>query len=168
MATSHVLLVIFSAVIVVVPLVFGEEFIVGDEKGWTTKFDYAAWAKGKEFRFSSIRMGAHTVLRVDGTGFQTCVAPVGTDALTTGNDVITLATPGRKWYICGVGQHCETGNQKLVITVLPQLISPVAAPPPPQTGAPVSSPNSAVGIKASKYQIFMVALPTFLTMLLLV
>ena len=42
------------------------------------------------------------------------------EALTSGSDVITLATPGKKWYICGVAEHCEAANQKLAITVLPQ------------------------------------------------
>jgi hypothetical protein len=54
---------------------------------------------------------------------------LGTKALISGNDVITLATLGRKWYICGVAKHCENGNQKLVILVLPQtLLSPATSP----------------------------------------
>ena len=73
------------------------------------------------------------MLKVDGAGFKQCMAPAGTAALTSGNDVITLATPGRKWYICGVGQHCEVGNQKLVITVLDQVSSPAPSPSTPPT-----------------------------------
>jgi hypothetical protein len=42
--------------------------------------------------------------------------------------VITLAIPGKKWYICGVAKHCEVKNQKLVITVLPQTVSPAPSP----------------------------------------
>jgi hypothetical protein len=56
------------------------------------------------------------------------MASEGTTTLTSGNDVITLATPGRKWYICGVAKHCEAGNQKLVITVLLQTIAPAPSP----------------------------------------
>lgn len=29
--------------------VLGKEFMVGDDKGWTTNFDYQGWAAGKEF-----------------------------------------------------------------------------------------------------------------------
>jgi hypothetical protein len=53
---------------------------------------------------------------------------LGTEALISGNDVITLATAGRKWYICGAAKHCENGNQKLAITVLPQIVSPAPSP----------------------------------------
>lgn len=57
--------------------------------------------------------------KVNGTDFKKCSVPQGSDLpLTTGNDVLTLATPGRKWYLCDVGKHCENG-QKLFITVQP-------------------------------------------------
>lgn len=91
--------------------------------------------------------GAHNVFKVNGTGFQDCKAPAGAEALATGNDVITLATTGRKWYICGVGKHCEKGGQKLAITVLPELLAPA---PSPQAPAPASS---AKGIRPSGYQV---------------
>jgi hypothetical protein len=72
--------------------------------------------------------GVHNVLKVNGTGFQECAAPAGTVALTTGKDVINLATPGRKWYICGVSKHCEVGPQKLFITVMPTSFAPSPSP----------------------------------------
>lgn len=71
---------------------------------------------------------AHNVFRVDGNGFQECTAPAETEAPVTENDVVTLTTPGRKWYICGVGQHCEAGKQRLAITVLAQSDTPAASP----------------------------------------
>lgn len=70
-------------------------------------------------------VGAHNVYKVNGTAFQQCSVPPPSEALTTGNDKITLATAGRKWYICGVGKHCDNG-MKLVITVL----SPSPSPAP--------------------------------------
>ncbi|EEF46461.1 hypothetical protein RCOM_1494350 [Ricinus communis] len=48
-----------------------------------------------------------------------------------------LATPGKKWYICGVGKHCEVGGQKLTITV--QSEAPAPSPsmvPSPLGGMP--------------------------------
>ncbi|KAF9612710.1 hypothetical protein IFM89_003252, partial [Coptis chinensis] len=65
-----------------------KEFVVGDEKGWTIGFDYQAGPAGKNFQVGDT---------------------LGSEALTTGNDVIMLATPGRKWYICGVGKHWSIG-----------------------------------------------------------
>ena len=80
-------------------------------------------------QFFKYQKGNHNVLKVNGTGFQLCVAPVGTVPLTSGNDVIPLATSGRKWYICGVPTNCAYGKQKLAITVLDGL-SPAPSPTP--------------------------------------
>ncbi|KAJ0770091.1 putative Phytocyanin domain, cupredoxin [Helianthus annuus] len=81
--------------------------------------------------------GKHNVFRVNGTVFQQCIIPPTNEALTSGYDVITLATPGRKWYICGVGKHCEYGL-KLFINVLPQSY-PSPPPPPPPSVYPAPS-----------------------------
>jgi hypothetical protein len=61
--------------------------------------------------------GFHNVLIVNGIGFQQCVAPARTQPLISGNDVITLTTPGRKWYICGVAMHCKIENQKRAASI---------------------------------------------------
>ncbi|KAJ9131881.1 hypothetical protein P3X46_034785 [Hevea brasiliensis] len=124
------------------PLTYGKKFIVGDEAGWRLGFDYQAWAKGKHFQVGDKLVfkyypGAHNVFKVNGTGFQNCIRPPATEALKTGNDTIVLATPGRKWYICGVGQHCEKG-MKLFLIVLPR-----AAKSPP---APYSTPYTPKGV----------------------
>ncbi|CAK7341493.1 unnamed protein product [Dovyalis caffra] len=72
---------------------------------------------GTTFIFHYV-VGAHNVFRVNGTGFQYCVNPPANEALSTGHDIVVLRTPGRKWYICGVGNHCENGL-KLFIVVKP-------------------------------------------------
>ncbi|KAL3499458.1 hypothetical protein ACH5RR_038551 [Cinchona calisaya] len=101
--------------------ILAKDIVVGDDSGWKLNFDYQDWANGKEFNVGdnlifNYPKGAHNVYKVDGNGFQQCTYPNGEDALTSGKDVITLATPGKKWYICGVGNHCESG-MKLVINV---------------------------------------------------
>ncbi|RVW59658.1 hypothetical protein VitviT2T_020337 [Vitis vinifera] len=93
--------------------------------------------------------GRHNVFKVNGTVFTNCTIPPPNEALTTGNDVITLATPGRKWYICGVNDHCANYGQKLAITVLEEWASPAPAPSPSTTTAP--APSSAYGISVSGY-----------------
>ncbi|KAH7514066.1 blue copper protein 1b [Ziziphus jujuba] len=146
MASSQ-LFIILAIAAIFVPSISAVEFIVGDDKGWTINFDYQTWAKGKVFHVGDklvfkYPQGAHNVLKVNGTGFQQCEAPEGTLALTSGNDVILLATPGRKWYICGVSRHCEVGNQKLFLTVHPQGFSPTPSPLPsevPSSPATVGS-----------------------------
>ncbi|KAK4851479.1 hypothetical protein QYF36_015550 [Acer negundo] len=84
-----------------------KEFVVGDRKGWTINFDYQAWAEGKDFR-------------------------VG-DKL--GSDEIVLATPGRKWYICG----CETADKSSSL----QYVQPQSSSSPAMAPSPVQS-NMAV------------------------
>lgn len=49
MASSK-LFVILAIAAIIAPSVLGKDHIVGDETGWTTNFDYQAWAKAKEFR----------------------------------------------------------------------------------------------------------------------
>ncbi|KAF5937949.1 hypothetical protein HYC85_025455 [Camellia sinensis] len=79
-------------------------------------------------------MGNHNVFKVNATSFSQCIIPPSNEALTSGHDIIPLMVPGKKWYICGVGQHCAQFGQKLVINV--------------EGGAPAPAPmkNSAHGI----------------------
>ncbi|XP_062170966.1 blue copper protein 1b-like [Alnus glutinosa] len=114
--------IVLAIVAILFPSIMGMDFMVGDDKGWTTNFDYQAWAKGKEFHVGDnlvfkYPVEAHSVIKVNGTSFQQCAISAGNGTLTSRNDVITLATSGNKWYICGVAKHCEVGNQKLFIMV---------------------------------------------------
>ncbi|KAL6326100.1 hypothetical protein AAG906_000975 [Vitis piasezkii] len=144
----------------VLPVVaMATEFTVGDDRGWTINFDYEAWAKDKVFHVGDklvfqYTAGRHNVFKVNGTAFTNCTIPLANEAIKTGNDVITLATPGRKWYIYGVNDHCANYGQKLVITVLEELASPAPAPSNPTAPAP----NSAHGISGSGYQLLMAAM----------
>ncbi|KAH7571680.1 hypothetical protein ACOSP7_014433 [Xanthoceras sorbifolium] len=150
MALHRSIFIIFALISTIVPATtLAKEFIVGDEKGWTINFNYQAWAEGKDFRVGDklvfkYPVQAHTVLKVNGTGFQDCIKPPANEALTSGSDEIVLATPGRKWYICGVGKHCESAGQKLFITVQPQSPAPAIAP----------SPMQAMAVKNTVYQLF--------------
>ncbi|XP_059461873.1 blue copper protein 1a-like [Corylus avellana] len=117
---------ILAIVAILVPSILATEFVVGDDKGGTVDYNYIAWAQGKEFHVNQVlgavfkyTPGSHIVLEVNEIGFQQCVAPLGTEALVSGNDVITLAILGRNWYICGVANHCQINNQKLAITESP-------------------------------------------------
>lgn len=80
--------------------------------------------------------GKHDVLRVGGAAFGSCNKTSEIQPLTTGKDVIDLATAGRKWYICTVGDHCTKG-MKLLITV-----EEAEAPAPSPTGGQDNSANT--------------------------
>ncbi|KAF3448441.1 hypothetical protein FNV43_RR09154 [Rhamnella rubrinervis] len=155
MASSKLFMVLVIAAIFV-PSISAVEYVVGDDKGWTTYFDYQSWANGKVFFVGDklvfkYKQGTDSVLRVNGTGFQQCEAPYGTQPLTSGNDVVILATPGRKWYISGVSDHCEFGNQKLAITVLPPWTFPPSLPPAPSPSEASTSQEATTGGAGSDY-----------------
>ncbi|KAF1002502.1 blue copper protein 1b-like [Apium graveolens] len=161
-------IVVFVA-IAFLSIVSAKDFMVGDDKGWTINFDYQAWAQDKEFYVGDklvfkYPVGVHNVFKVNGTAFQNCSKPPLSVALITGNDTIVLATPGRKWYICGVAQHCAVGGQKLLIVVNPVAMSPGVAPwlsfGAPTQASPAT--GSANGIVIASFQsITAVALAVF-------
>lgn len=141
MALSRLNMLVVIVTIFLPSIAMAKEFVVGDEKGWTVGFDYQAWAANKIFRVGdtlvfNYAVGEHNVFKVNGTAFQSCEVPPKSEALSTGSDTIVLATPGRKWYICGVGEHCSAG-QKLVITVQPNTLPPTLPPSPAPAPSPV-------------------------------
>ncbi|KAA8518391.1 hypothetical protein F0562_015726 [Nyssa sinensis] len=145
-------LVIFAilAVVVLPSVTMATEFWVGGSSGWTPGFDYQDWAKDKVFYLGdslvfNYAVGAHNVFKVDGPGFKNCTIPPLNEALTSGHDVITLKAPGKKWYICGVADHCANKGQKLTITV-----NDGVAPAPAPTDA-------ASGLTTSLYYVLMAA-----------
>ncbi|GAY39969.1 hypothetical protein CUMW_048440, partial [Citrus unshiu] len=140
------------------------EHIVGDETGWTTGFDYAAWAKDKVFRVGDTLVFRyappnHNVIKVNASEFKDCVASKLSEPLISGNDTIPLATPGKKWYICGkVGakRHCADLGQKLAINVISD--APAPSPSTPED-------NAASGIISTGFPVIVAAL-VFMAMIM--
>ncbi|KAM7253785.1 hypothetical protein ACFE04_031467 [Oxalis oulophora] len=150
---THKFFALAVLAIVLPSLATATEYIVGDDSGWTNNFDYAKWAQDKVFTVGDTLVFKytapnHNVFKVNGTGFKDCIKPPSDEALTTGNDRVTLATPGKKWYICGVKTHCAESNQKLTINV-------VGSAPTPAPSSPASS--AAYGIISSVFQSLMIA-----------
>lgn len=50
MAISHLRILVVIATIFLPTIALAEEFVVGDDHGWTTGFDYKAWAADKTFQ----------------------------------------------------------------------------------------------------------------------
>ncbi|KAL7111476.1 hypothetical protein ACP275_05G090200 [Erythranthe tilingii] len=136
MALRAFLITIIVA-LVAAPAAVATDYMVGDNSGWTLGVNYTAWAEGKDFRCF---LGVHNVMKVNGSDFQKCASSNATAVpRTTGNDVIPLVTPGKRWYICTIGEHCSKG-MKLVITV-----SAAEGPSP----APSSATSAATGAEVS-------------------
>ncbi|XP_054818129.1 blue copper protein 1a-like [Prosopis cineraria] len=164
MALSRALIVALLTATIFPTISMATDFIVGDGKGWTVGFDYQTWAANKVFHVGDklifeYSTGEHNVFKVNGTDFRNCTVPAASQGLTSGEDVIVLETPGRKWYLCGVGDHCQNG-QKLFVNVLPSetqapspsplsSVLPVTVPRSPSP-APWSSPSSSPVL--SKYR----------------
>ena len=115
----------------------------------------------------------HNVFKVNQTSFKDCIIP-SSGGLTSGHDVITLATPGKKWYICGFPSHCSDHNQKLVITVEGEAPAPATPIPAPATPVPTPGPatkddsNSSYRVTISAYKIFVGGVILIWTILTLV
>lgn len=92
------------------------------------------------FRYDNTK---HNVFKLNGALFSNCTFPAGTTSWASGNDVVPLTTPGRKWYACGRDNHCAERSMKLAITVLSNGPSAAPAPPPPSSHALPSSPSFA-------------------------
>lgn len=60
--------------------------------------------------------GDHNVIVVDADGYDKCSASPNWGSYDSGNDVITLSSPGDNYYICQ--WHCDYTDQKLKVTVL--------------------------------------------------
>ncbi|CAI9761422.1 unnamed protein product [Fraxinus pennsylvanica] len=134
----------------------GSVYKVGDSAGWTIigNVDYNTWASSKTFQIGDTLIfnydaKFHNVLQVTLPDFHSCNSSSPMATYSTGNDSITITSPGHYYYTCGFVGHCEAG-QKLDIRVLKSLqptAMPVSSPiraPPSHTAVPETSPSGSV------------------------
>ncbi|KAG5593053.1 hypothetical protein H5410_043567 [Solanum commersonii] len=144
-STPFMIAVIIVVVAIVASPAMATDHWVGDDQGWKLDFNYTAWAATKQFHVGDklifkYKKDVHNVYKADQEAFKSCTPSSDVTPLTSGNDEISLTSPGKKWYICGVGKHCEKG-MKLAINVLPaESVSP--APSPSSPGSSSSSASS--------------------------
>ncbi|TVU44667.1 hypothetical protein EJB05_04115, partial [Eragrostis curvula] len=163
MASKQMMFVVVAALAVAFlpALAAATEHTVGDDKGWTLGFDYAAWAETKQFKVGDTivfkyKEPTHTVVEVGGADFKACNKPADATVMGTGEDRVTLDAEGRRWFVCGVGKHCENG-MKLKITVLAADAgaAPAMAPGSPSTPPPPPASSPAGKVQASLVQAVM-------------
>ncbi|CAK8542862.1 unnamed protein product [Lathyrus sativus] len=146
MALSRALFLFALIATIFSTIAVAKDFVVGDESGWTLGVDYQAWAANKVFRLGDTLTfkyvaGKDSVVRVNGSDFQSCSVPWAAPVLGSGHDTVVLTTYGRRWYISGFANHCKNG-QKLVITVVPSQQLPWSPVPSP-SASPVPAPEAA-------------------------
>ncbi|KAG6533563.1 blue copper protein 1a-like [Zingiber officinale] len=140
MASKQVLALLLFSAVSLLPFAMGADIVVGDGNGWMPDFNYTDWAATKSFAVGDNLVfvysgGDHNVIPVGGVEFKACNGTGAGRVFTSGRDVIPLKTTGRKWYLCGIADHCQRG-QKLVINVLPAT-SPAPALPPTSSSTPI-------------------------------
>ncbi|CAN1132284.1 Blue copper protein [Linum perenne] len=113
--------------------VFAETFVVGGDQGWRTGVNFELRIGHStilfrqnghlpvfEYTVFKYEKCFHSVARVlSEENYQKCVVPPVSNQLTSGYDVVTLSTEGRKFFVCGIGRNCVDSCQKLAIVVKP-------------------------------------------------
>ncbi|KAL3849871.1 hypothetical protein ACJIZ3_011753 [Penstemon smallii] len=138
----------------------GAVYKVGDSAGWSIigNVDYNKWASSKNFRVGDILLFEydplyHNVRQVSRSDFHSCdsTSPIAT--YSTGNDSITIRSPGHYYYICSFLGHCQAG-QKVDVRVT-KSVRPADIPSPNPSEAPMlaspigpveSSPSTNTGV----------------------
>ncbi|MCD7446983.1 hypothetical protein HAX54_020761 [Datura stramonium] len=142
MASTTFLIALVVVAMVATPAMATEHW-VGDDQGWKLDFNYTAWAATKEFHVGDklifkYKKDAHNVYKADEEAFKSCTLSSDVTPLTSGNDVITLTSPGKKWYICGVGKHCEKGVKLGINVLAAEFGSPAPSPTSPASSSSAS------------------------------
>ncbi|OAY81028.1 uclacyanin 1-like [Ananas comosus] len=141
MASVRAALVCIASMAAMVRFARSADYTVGGPSGgWDTSTDLKTWATNQKlavgdsltFTYQSF----HDVVEVKKSGYDSCSAANSLATYTGGRTAIPLASPGKRYFICGVPGHCTAG-MKLEVDVLPS----AASPPPTATASPPHSPK---------------------------
>ncbi|XP_059283168.1 uclacyanin 1-like [Lycium ferocissimum] len=146
------ILMSLAAIAMLLGLAMATDYTVGGPNGgWDPTSDLQAWAASKTFFVGDNLIftyaPSHSVLEVTKAAFDSCEITSPIAIYTGGMTTITLASVGKRYFICGTGGHCTVGGMKLEINTLPKTFPPPPAKPatPPKTtpkAPPPSTPSS--------------------------
>ncbi|GLJ09056.1 hypothetical protein SUGI_0100950 [Cryptomeria japonica] len=97
------------------------DYTVGDAQQWGFGANYTTWASSKTFLVGDTLVfiyanGAHDVLEVQKSAYDSCATSNPTKQYTDGNTRISLTSSGTRYFICGITGHCS-GGMKVAVTV---------------------------------------------------
>ncbi|XP_047086275.1 blue copper protein-like [Lolium rigidum] len=122
---------------------------VGGASGWTIlgNVNYTDWAGKNTFHVGDIiefkyPQGIHNVLEVKKADYNSCTNSTPIATHTSGDDKVTIKSPGHRFFICGVPSHCAAG-QKLNVRVLKTQRPRSSDAPSPAPAASASAPAPA-------------------------
>ncbi|KAL5221196.1 hypothetical protein ABZP36_025909 [Zizania latifolia] len=144
MAAAAKALVVVVMAATVVGTALGATHTVGAPNGsWDLQTNYAQWVSNikfsvgdqLEFKYSP---SMHDVVEVSKADYDACSSSTPIATFNSGDDTIPLPAAGTRYFICGVGNHCNNG-MKITVKVEAAATGSNPAPPPmapPRAGSP--------------------------------
>ncbi|KAJ8568791.1 hypothetical protein K7X08_032422 [Anisodus acutangulus] len=147
MAMLRKILMSLAAIAMLLGSAMATNYTVGGPGGgWDQTSDLQAWAASKSFFVGDTLIfsyaPSHSVLEVTKASFDSCEITSPIAIYTGGITVISLASVGKRYFICGTGGHCTVGGMKLEINTLPKASPPPVKPATPPTATPKAPPPS--------------------------
>jgi len=132
----------------------------GPSGAWDLSTDYGTWVSDKKFvtgdsivfKYSADR---HDVLEVSKANYDSCTTTGAITTSKTGEDTVLLSAAGTRYFICGVGSHCNNGMKVTIAVGSGSSPSPPApasgpsasnSPPPPPTSSAATSVGVTTGL----------------------
>ncbi|CAL4996498.1 unnamed protein product [Urochloa decumbens] len=140
-----------AVVAAVVEVAAAATYTVGAPDGlWDMQTDYAQWVKTKTFHPGdkitfTYSPELHDLVEVSEAGYDACSSANNVSASRTGNDVVTLAAPGTRYFLCGLTGHCDSGMKIRVDVVVAGGSAPgpaAAAAGPSSSAAATAAPSA--------------------------
>ncbi|CAL9037137.1 mavicyanin [Musa acuminata AAA Group] len=110
---------------------------------WDLSTNYTRWVSDKTFRAGDTLTfsytSSHDVVEVRSSSYATCNATSPVSKSATGNTLVALGAPGKRYFICGITGHCSRG-MKIEIDVVTASSPPPGASPSPSVSPAAPTP----------------------------
>ncbi|KAK2650519.1 hypothetical protein Ddye_018008 [Dipteronia dyeriana] len=147
MAVQRTLICLAATTALLMQLAMAATYTVGGPNGgWDVTTDLQTWAASQSFivgdNLNFQYTTNHDVLEVTKANYDACTTSNAVQSYNGGNTVITLSSPGKRYFICGTAGHCSQG-MKVEIDTLATSSPPPATPSTPPPTSPTTPPPQA-------------------------